>query len=126
MTGWTSAATVANANGTMKPSRWAWSRRPRRIPTAYTLAARNPVTRYVATNMWTNCGHRARLKIAASGSTSVARSVPDASTTRSNPLGAFIHELTARMQNVPNNPDAMIGISVRRCTLGGRRSQPNR
>ena len=39
---------------------------------------------------------------------------------------AFIHELTARMQNVPNNPDTMIGISVRRCTLGGRRSQPNR
>ena len=114
MNGWRTAATAANANGTVNPIRWRRSVRPRSIPTAYTPADRKPATAYVATNMCRNCGHSADLNIAASGSTSVT--LPLASTL--NPAGAFIQALTARMQNVPNRPDDMIGISVRRCTSG--------
>ena len=62
------------------------------------------------------------MKIAASGSTSVT--VPSRSNV--NPVGAFIHAFTARMQKVPNRPANMIGISVRRWTFGDSRPQPYR
>ena len=122
ITGWSSAPTAANTNGTVNPSRCERSRRPFSIPTAYTEATRKPATTYAATHMWRNCGHSASLNMAASGSTSVT--VPSACIV--NPAGAFIHEFTARMQNVPTSPAPMIGTRVRRCTRGSSRPQPYR
>ena len=62
--------------------------------------------------MWMNCCQTARLKIAASGSTSVTDAVGG---DRVNPDGAFIQALTARTQNVPKTPATIIGTSVSRC-----------
>ena len=59
--------------------------------------------------------------MAANGSMSVTSPV---TSSIEKPAGAFIQALTAMMQNVPNAPEIMIGISVFTWTRGGRRSHP--
>ena len=48
--------------------------------------------------------------------------VPSGSSVK--PDGAFIHAFTASTQNVPNTPDAIIGIRVSKCVRWGNRPQP--
>jgi hypothetical protein len=44
--------------------------------------------------------------------------------TRVNPVGWFIHPLTAMTNSDPATPATATGIPVRKCTRGGSRSQP--
>ncbi len=73
--GCTTAATLAKANGTTKPSRWCSSRRPRSSPTAYTPATMKPTTMNAPTHMWANCSHTPSLNIARHGWTSTTSPV---------------------------------------------------
>ena len=73
----------------------------------------------VATHMWVNCSQTRGLNMAAHGSTSTT--CPSSSR---NPVGAFIHEFTDRMQNVPTIPATPIGTRQARCTRSGSRRHP--
>ena len=75
---------------------------------------------YPAMYMWISSGHSSELANSAlSGLTSTTRPA-----TRRNPVGWFIHALTAITMNEPVKPVITIGIPLRRCIRGESRLQP--
>ena len=69
--------------------------------------------------MWTNSCHMLALKSASSGLTSTTSPF-----SIRKPVGSFIQPLTEITKNEPVMPAITIGMPARKCTLGGRRSQP--